>query len=370
MLISMARHLFLSVCGSALFFYSTSVAGQLVTSEPLPMLSPKFPPGIYWLGPREQPVPEAILRNSLVRGVALRMRWQDIESREGSYNWSYFDEQIKRAAQSGKAVSVRVASGGRNTPEWVMKLPGVEKFSFTDRNPYHKETIGEELTVPIFWNQAYLEKKKQFIQAWGARYGTSPYVVSVDMACANARTNDWNVPAHTEQEIGLWRKLGYTPEKLIAACKEILDVTMASFPDKVVILAISGIKLDKPQSRVPQTILDYAYARYPGRFMAIQANFSAKTPDPRQAGLPGIARLLFEHRPHTGAQMLWGASQDPTFRMNGGKERDRKEIFRQAMQTALNYGVSFLEVYQQDLLNPEFAEIISSAAAEISTRRK
>jgi hypothetical protein len=68
--------------------------------------------------------------------------------------------------------------------------------------------------------------------------------------------------------------------------------------------------------------------------------------------------------------MLWGASWDPTFRMNGGKERDRKEIFRQAMQTALNYGVSFLEVYQQDLLNPEFAEIISSAAAEISTRRK
>jgi hypothetical protein len=370
-MLTWVERLLVLIGGGIIFLlYACSGAGEPLTSGAHAVLPASFPSGIYWLGPREKPVPEEILSNPSIRGVVLRMRWQDIELTEGNFNWSYFDEEIKRAAQAGKAVSLRFASGGRNTPEWVMKSPGVEKFRFIDRNPYHKEIFGKELTIPVFWNPIFLEKKKQFIKAWGARYGANPHVATVDMACANAITNDWNVPMHTEQDIEEWRKLGYAPEKLIAACKELLDVTMAAAPGKVVILSIGTIRLDRPQTRVAQTIIDDAYARYPGRFMAIRSNLSAKTPDPVQEGPRGIAQLLLEHRPDIGAQMLLGASRDRHFRMNGGVPGDRKEIFRRAMQTGLGYGVSFLEVYHEDLLNPEFTDIIASTAAEFSKRRK
>jgi hypothetical protein len=362
--------LFLIGWGSAFLVSSSFVSGKPIDSELHSEASSTFPAGIYWLGPRERPVPEAILKNPLIRGVVLRMRWQDIEPKEGSYNWSYFDSEITRVAQWGKVVSLRLPSGGRNTPGWVMELPGIESFSFLDKNPYHKDTVGEEVTIPVFWNHVFLEKKKQFIRAWGARYGANPHVASVDMACANAMTNDWNVPAHTPRDLQEWQKLGYAPEKLTAACRGLLDVTMASAPGKVVVLSIGSIALDRPQTRVAQGILEYAYDRYPGRFMAIRSNLSAKTPGPGKEGLRGVSQLLFERRPHTGAQMLWGASVDRNFRMNGGKQGDRKEIFRQAVQTGLNYGVSFLEVYHEDLLNPDFAEIIASAAAELTRRGK
>lgn len=367
MLTSGIRTLLLMGEGAFFLLGSLSAAGQPLKPEPQPTLPKAFPAGIYWLGPREKSVPEAILKNPAIRGVVLRMRWQDIEPTEGTYRWNYFDEQIKRAGQWGKAVSLRVPSGGRNTPEWVMKLPDVETFRFIDRNPYHKETGGQELSIPVFWNPVFLEKKKQFITAWGARYGTNPQVGTVDMACANAITNDWNVPAHPP-DVQAWRALGYRPEKLIAACKELLDATMAAFPGKVVILSIGTVKFDRPQTRVAHTILDYAYASYPGRFMAIRSNLSAKTPDPAQGALRGISKLLFERRPYTGAQMLLGASRDRHFRMNGGTPADRKEIFRRAMHIGLNYGVSFLEVYQEDLLNAEFADIIGSTAAEFAMR--
>jgi hypothetical protein len=370
MVIHVGRYLLLIGGGITFLLYGWVAAGQPLQSASQSTPPTTFPPGIYWLGPREKPVPEAILKNPLVRGVVLRMRWQDIEPQEGSYNWSYFDEEIKRAAQSGKAVSLRFPSGGRNTPERVLNASGVEKFSFTDNNRYHKETFGQELTIPVFWDPIFLEKKKQFIQAWGARYGANPHVASVDVSCANAITNDWNVPARTPQDIQKWRKLGYTAEKLIATCRELLDVTMAAVPGKAVILSIGSVTLDRPQTRVAQGVLEYAYASYPGRFMAIQSNLSAKSPDPGQRQLRGVPQLLFAHRPYTGAQMLLGASRDRQFRMNGGKQGDRKEIFRQAMQTGLNYGVSFLEVYQEDLLNPEFADIIASAATELAKRGK
>jgi hypothetical protein len=370
MLTSAGKHLVLVGWALTVLLHDGAAAGQPLQVRSQPALPANFPAGIYWLGPRERAVPEAILNNPSIRGVVVRMRWPDIEPTEGHFNWSYFEEEIKRAAQWGKAVSLRLPSGGRNTPEWVMKLSGVEKFTFRDKNVYHKETTGREVTIPVFWDPVFLDKKKQLIRAWGARFGTNPHVATVDMACANALTNDWNFPAHTPRDVREWQKLGYTPEKLSAACKELLDETMTAFPGKVVIVSIGTIKLDRPQDRVARTIVDYAYGKYPGRFMAIRSNLSAKTPDPAEGRLPGIAQLLSDRRPYTGAQMLLGASLDRHFRMNGGTPGDRREIFRRAMQTGMNYGVSFLEVYQEDLLNPLFADIIASTAAEFSKRKQ
>src|SRR5262245_29106115 len=122
------RRAWLVVGASVLLLSSTYVlGGQLFTPGGGSAPPTTLPAGIYWLGPREASVPEAILANPSIRGVVLRMRWQDIEPQEGSYNWSYFDAEIKRAVHWGKAVSLRFPAGGRNTPEWVMRLPGVEK---------------------------------------------------------------------------------------------------------------------------------------------------------------------------------------------------------------------------------------------------
>jgi hypothetical protein len=214
-----------------------------------------------------------------------------------------------------------------------------------------------------------LTKKKQFIKAWGARFGSNPHVATVGMSCANALTGDWNVPDDTPEDLQQWRKLGYSPERLTNACKEILDATMAAFPGKVVTLGVGGSKLDKPPSRVAQAVMDYAYAQYPGRFMAMWGSLSARTPDPTNGRLPKLWQIVFNHRPYIGAQMLGGVTEDDTFRMNAKAAGDRKEIFQRAMQIGINYGLSFIEVYHGDLVNPQFVDTLERAAAELGKVR-
>ena len=79
---------------------------------------------------------------------------------EGMYDWSYFDSEITKVAKAGKKVLLRISSGGKNTPEWVFDA-GVQTFSFVD--PQTNATI----TVPVWWDPIFLEKKRNFIAAMG-----------------------------------------------------------------------------------------------------------------------------------------------------------------------------------------------------------
>ena len=53
------------------------------------------------------------------------------------------------------------------------------------------------------------------------------------------RSEDWNVP-HTTEDIANWFAVGYTSDKLIDAGWQIIDATMAAFPNQYVTLAIGG----------------------------------------------------------------------------------------------------------------------------------
>jgi hypothetical protein len=47
-----------------------------------------------------------------VDGIGMRQRWADLEPAEGVYDWTYLDNVIARAAAAGKAVLLRIGTGG------------------------------------------------------------------------------------------------------------------------------------------------------------------------------------------------------------------------------------------------------------------
>src|SRR5205814_9190085 len=101
------------------------------------------------------------------------------------------DAVTAKAAAEGKAVFLRIATGGGdialggNCPTWVMNavaaepLPDSQKFyTFNDN--------GRSVTIAVFWDPVWLAKKTAMITALGARYSANPAVKIIVASFANA----------------------------------------------------------------------------------------------------------------------------------------------------------------------------------------
>jgi hypothetical protein len=321
-----------------------------------------FPSGVFSLTPPNKAVDSSILTNASVSGVSIRGQWPNVEQSEGIYNWSYFDTQISRVGKAGKKILLRITVGGEDTPQWVYDA-GVQTFTFVDSNPY-SPTYQQTVTIPVFWDPIFLEKEKHFIAAMGRHFAGNANIVLVSASCANATTDDWQMPS-TPTDVQNWQAIGYTSGKLINACKEIIDATMMAFPKKTVLLALgrNGNNLDPDPDYVARHVVDYAMTAYPGRFIAQKNSLSADTPDPSVMPVLGAWQIIYDNQPAVAGQMLWAVTNDSSCRMNGKvKPCDPATVLQEAVTIGAKYGMQYEEIYQKDILNPALAGIISYAA--------
>src|SRR6202011_5552982 len=205
--------------------------------------------------------------------------------------------------------------------------------------------------IVIYWDKTYLFEKKAMIEAAGQHFAGNPAVRIVAAICASSHSGDWAVP-HTPADIERWHAAGYTSEKMTDACKQIIDFTMQSFPEQFVTLAVgrSG-RLDPDPNYVARHVVQYARARYPGRFIVQKNSLSATVPMPGESDLKHF-QLLWESRPDIAGQMLWFSYGDPSCRNNGRQAPcDPESTLRKAIDVGLAYGMKYIEIYEQDVLH-------------------
>ncbi len=307
--------------------------------------------------------PDQILDDPRIVGVDLGGAWGEaFETTEGVYDWSAVDSELAKAESHGKKVLLRINSGGINVPAWLLANPDVQTFSFIDQNPYHS-TYGEVLTMPVFWDPIFLEKKLALIAAAGAHFADHSSIVVVTCSFANATTGDWNIPS-TAEDIVNWRAAGYSTDLMVATGKLIVDATMAAFPNQNVSLAIgSGTsELDPSKDYLAAAVVDYAEQTY-GRFITQKNSLSATTSDPALTSSLGNWQVVFDHTPNAAAQMLWNVSNDTTGRMSGGLPGAPDAILLQAITTGAHYGTQYQEIYETDLTNADLSGVIDAASA-------
>lgn len=318
------------------------------------------PTGVYSLIGARMKVSSATTDNPNVSGIVLRDKWINIEPQQGVYDWSYLDETIASLASVDKKLMLGVISGSLiGSPSWLYDL-GVKKFSFI--------SDGVTQSIPVFWDPIFLENKKNLIRELGARYSANKQIVSIHAHCMNSNTDDWFVPA-TTTDINNLLALGYTTEKAIDACKQIIDTTMEAFPNQTVRMAIGRINMAmdtvlKDSDYVAKELIAYANTTYPGRFYAQRHNLNAVVPDPFDptSKLDGW-QVMFDNQPMTAAQMVWMASDVKTCRMNGNKTPcNSVTMLNNAVTLATHYGMKYLEIYQADIQNSELLGVIEDAA--------
>lgn len=306
-----------------------------------------IPRGVFSLARESEPADPAVLRDADVDGISIRQPWRELEKSPGVFDWSYLDSEVRRAADADKVVLLRILSEGPGTPSWIFEK-GVQTLSYENQNRFQEGGSGR---IAVYWDPTYLAHKKAMIAAVGKHFADNSAVRVVAAICASSHSGDWAVP-HSRVDVANWYSIGYTPEKLIDVCKEIIDTTMQSFPKQCVTLAVGrNGRLDPNPNYVARAVVQYARKRYPGRFIVQKNSLAATTPPPGSPNLKHF-ELLWESRPDVAGQMLWFSYGDPTCRNNGRQAPcDPEATLRRSIDIGLAYGMKYIEIYQADVLH-------------------
>ncbi len=321
--------------------------------------------GVYVLNKMEEPFNPIGLNSSYVRGISPRVKWRTIEPVEGQYIWSYLDEVFQTAAQYNKKVILRVHPGVF-TPEWVyqagaqrVQRPGGMRRSprkgRLSSNPDRRETsIDNEQgipdggspvqdsppSLPIPWDPVYLAKWTNFIDNLGKRYRANPNLYAIAIAGPTVTSVEFHLRGKERD----WESFGYTPAKLLDAWKQCIDAYARAFPNKAIVLNIAFQILGNRE--LPQQIIDYGLRTYKNRLF-IQGNWLSANTSPERLNI----MLQFSKQTTVGFQMLGTAN--------------RVGNLRKAIENGLAGGASYLEIYEFDVVNPEFREDIQFAATQL-----
>lgn len=308
-----------------------------------PAIMAAVPKGVFSLSTAGKPCAESVLQNLNVDGISIRQDWADIEPSEGVFDWSFLDSEVARAAAAGKKVLLRIKTQS-GKPAWVTDAVSAAGGTF-----YTFEEDGVQVTIPVFWDPTFLAKKEALIAAAGAHFTGNTAITIVAASFANANSEDWSVP-HTPDEVAAWLAVGYTTDKLLAAGKEIIDATMAAFPNQLVTLAVAADgTLDADPNYAARNAILTARTTWPGRLI-VQKN-SLGTFNPPAPGTGTTFEILWDSRPDVAGQMLWNCFSDPTYRMNQGVPDDPAAILHESVNAGYSYGMDYLEIYQTDVVN-------------------
>lgn len=315
--------------------------------------------------PPESQLDLRALKNPYIRGVALQIRWRDIEPVPGQPDWSKLDQLLAAAASSNKWVQLLIFPGFFS-PSWAME--GAQTVTFPIQYGPGKGTL-ERLPLP--WDRVYLGHWFDFLKQLSLRYGKSPALRVVAAAGPTSVSDEFTLP-HKPEEIQNWKAVGYTPNKYIAAWQKVFEVYAADFPNQYVSLSLgSGINIDERSERnvragkpTKEAIIGEA-TRILGRRFALQDSNLDGNPEPDRGphGVPLV--ISYNGRTVTGFQLRTSCIRNSG---NMGAEGDpqlalKKAINRGTQPNSNGYRINYLEIYEPDVLANQMQPMLSYGAS-------
>jgi len=212
---------------------------EIITVKPRETSDNLLNPGMGWTTFHSFNGDEINQRHPQASIAYFRFYWDELEPREGEYQWDLIDELIAQGRSRGQSLAFRVmAMDGDDwvahwreripknyrVPEWFYKL-GCRGKEFVD------EDWGEPGTPPM-WEPDYsdpifLEKHENLIAALGERYDGHPDIDHVDLGSLG-RWGEWHC--------------GAVPIPAFEARKRIIDVYLDSFPNTPLLMLIADLE--------------------------------------------------------------------------------------------------------------------------------
>lgn len=157
--------------------------------------------------------------NGLPNKVAyIKYYWKDLETGNGVYNWSTFDQRLSQAHNSGQKVAFRivVVDNITSAPTWLRDAGAAGtwiRYYGDGGNP--PQVWSPTLSDPIFQ-----QKHFEFLHELGRRYNGHPDVDSVDIGTVGV-WGEWH----------FWAVTPTIPTPSAATMRAIIDKYVESFPN-------------------------------------------------------------------------------------------------------------------------------------------
>ncbi len=315
--------------------------------------------------PQEPRLDLAAVKNPFISGVAVQIRWRDIEPVEGRPDWSKLDQLFAAAESSNRWVQLLIFPGFFSPP-WAVE--GARSLAFQIQYGPGKGTP-EKLPLP--WDSVYLGHWFDFLKLLAARYGNSPAFRVVAAAGPTSVSAEFTLP-HKPEDVQKWRSAGYRPSRYVGAWRKVFEEYAANFPAQYVSLSLGfGLNIDERGQKDARAAKPTKEAvveegvRILGRRFALQDSNLDGNAEPAH-GPHGVPYVIgYNGRIVTGFQLRtsclrnsgnMGAEGDPVLAL-------KRAIHRGLQPNVAGHRASYLEIYEPDVLADEMQPVLRDAAS-------
>ncbi|HZQ98375.1 MAG TPA: hypothetical protein VFC93_06130 [Chloroflexota bacterium] len=307
--------------------------------------------GLFSITKHNAPAAPGVLDNPSVDGIVVRTFWPDVQPSNGQFRWDFLDGQVQAAESHGKKAVLIVLSGA-STPDWA--LEGVQSADFISKYGFSR---GDQLRLPLPWDQTYLGRWFGFVKALGQRYDQRPAVVLSQATGPTSISAEMSLP-NDDASVAQWRTLGYTPEKFLGAWDQTLRTYVEAFPHtQVGLILYPGLPIpDRTASdKTRQDAVALATDKYGSRVALQTSGLSARKEEQPRLGY----QLLKQNAARTtvGFEMGTSATERPD-RMGNP---DPVKALRNSIDFGLAAGAQYLIVYEKDVVNPAMQDTLRYA---------
>lgn len=308
------------------------------------------------------------LNNPFISGVALQIRWRDIEPVQGKPDWSRLDDLFAAAESSKKWVQLLIFPGFF-APAWA--LEGAKTELFPIQYGPDKATV-ERLPMP--WDDVYLARWFAFLKQVSARYGKTPAFRIMAATGPTSVSAEFTLP-NNPQDHKKWLSDSYTPSKYIGAWQKVFHVYADYFPNQYVSLSAPGLPiLVRPRqdagerTRSRREILQQARSILRNRVVLQWSDLHASVRD------SGYLDFVVSHNGDviTGIQMRTSAERNSG---DMGAEGDPPLALRRSVDLGMRPNgagqrLNYLEIYEPDVLADDMQPVLRYAASLFARKQQ
>ncbi len=308
--------------------------------------------------------------NPNIAGLTFRTSWEDIEPTEGNFVWTKLDTVFDKAKKNGKWVEL-VLIPGFATPAWA--LQGVQTASFS---VIYGPGKGENMALPLPWDQTYLDRWFAFLKAVSARYQARPEFLKIAADGPTSVTAETSLP-NAPADLCTWIQVGYTSDKLIGAWKQVFDQYAQIFPRQYFSVALypppplvstsrctngnpRGIDHNESQ-RVTAAIAEAGVASYPAHFV-LQENGLTAAKESTPLGTYDVVKS-YGGKIVIGYQLTTSAMNHPA----DMGDPDGATALQESLQRGVDAKAQFLEVWEPDALSPAAQNVLAATASALAS---